>query len=63
MGNPFIVRVKIVRRPEGEAPKWVRDCWIGVELNVIGDIDEVLNPKGVLSGHLVTSAEKTFSVP
>jgi hypothetical protein len=24
--------VRIVRRPDGEAPEWVRDAWIGLEL-------------------------------
>jgi len=28
-------RIRIVRRPEGEAPEWVRDAWIGVELPVL----------------------------
>ncbi len=28
-------RIRIVRRPEGEAPAWVRDAWIGVELDLI----------------------------
>ena len=25
-------RIRIVRRPDGEAPEWVRDAWIGVEI-------------------------------
>lgn len=28
-------RIRIVRRPEGEAPEWVRDAWIGVEIPVL----------------------------
>ena len=27
--------VRITARPEGEAPAWVRDCWIGVELPLV----------------------------
>jgi hypothetical protein len=28
-------RIRIVRRPEGEAPEWVRDAWIGIELPLL----------------------------
>ena len=28
-------RVRIVQRPEGEAPEWVRDAWIGLELPLV----------------------------
>lgn len=44
-------RIRIVRRPEGEAPEWVRDAWIGVELVLLSP--EPLTFKhtgGVLSG-------------
>ncbi len=26
--------IRIIQRPEGEAPEWVRDAWIGLELPV-----------------------------
>jgi hypothetical protein len=26
------MRIKIIRRPTGEAPEWVRDAWIGLSL-------------------------------
>jgi len=28
-------RIRIVRRPDGEAPEWVRDAWIGVEIPLL----------------------------
>ena len=28
-------KIRIVRRPIGEAPDWVRDAWIGVELPLV----------------------------
>lgn len=30
--TPAAGYIRIVRRPEGEAPEWVRDAWIGLEL-------------------------------
>ena len=32
--DPAPARIRIVCRPEGEAPAWVRDAWIGVELDL-----------------------------
>ncbi len=32
MSLPPVGYVRIVERPEGEAPEWVRDAWIGVRL-------------------------------
>lgn len=28
-------RIRIIQRPEGEAPEWVRDAWIGLELPLL----------------------------
>lgn len=41
--------VKIIRRPEGEAPEWVRDAWIGLVLPLA--VDDVVTSAafGVLS--------------
>lgn len=33
--EPRAGRIRIVRRPEGEAPEWVRDAWIGLELPLL----------------------------
>lgn len=38
MNNPsletsFAGLMEIVKTPAGEAPPWVRDCWIGIRLN------------------------------
>jgi hypothetical protein len=30
-----ISTVRIIARPEGEAPEWVRDAWIGLELPLV----------------------------
>ena len=52
--GPAPARIRIVRRPEGEAPAWVRDAWIGVEL-------ELLHPEPVTSqGFGVLTAPRTI---
>ena len=33
--KPPARRVRIIRRPDGEAPEWVRDAWIGLELPLL----------------------------
>ncbi|KPF75355.1 hypothetical protein IP68_08835 [Blastomonas sp. AAP25] len=44
------MRIKIVRRPIGEAPDWVRDAWIGLSLPLAVDRQRSLWGFGVLSG-------------
>lgn len=41
--------IRIVRRPEGEAPEWVRDAWIGTVLPL-----RVADPVTALSVGVVT---------
>jgi len=43
-------RIRIVRRPEGEAPEWVRDAWIGVEMPVLVPEPVATFGFGVLTG-------------
>ena len=44
--------LKITATPEGEAPEWVRKCWVGLELPLIDGTEEAqeLETTGVLSG-------------
>lgn len=42
--------VKIVARPEGEAPEWVRDAWIGVRLPLVRRETVQTKGFGVLTG-------------
>ena len=42
--------VKIVRRPTGEAPEWVRDAWIGMSLPLAREEERSWIGLGVLSG-------------
>jgi hypothetical protein len=41
--------IKIVRRPIGEAPEWVRDAWIGVTLRTAQKSARTWKGFGVLS--------------
>jgi hypothetical protein len=41
--------VRVVRRPEGEAPEWVRDAWIGLELPLLDAEPHTAMTMGVLS--------------
>lgn len=41
--------IRIVRRPLGEAPEWVRDAWLGVELDLVTG-NRTWRTFGVLSG-------------
>lgn len=43
-------RIRIVRRSEGEAPDWVRDAWIGVEIPLLAPDAVSTFGFGVLSG-------------
>lgn len=43
-------KVRIVRRPLGEAPEWVRDAWIGLELPVLLSDPVSSRIAGVLTG-------------
>jgi hypothetical protein len=42
--------VEIVRRPEGEAPDWVRDAWIGLLLPTTEESPDFWRGFGVLTG-------------
>jgi hypothetical protein len=44
------MRIKIVRRPIGEGPDWVRDAWIGLYLPLAVNRQRSLWGLGVLSG-------------
>lgn len=43
-------RIRIIQRPEGEAPEWVRDAWIGLELPLLHPEPITTPGVGVLSG-------------
>lgn len=40
--------IEIVRRPDGEAPEWVRDAWIGMRLPLAADGVQVASTVSVL---------------
>lgn len=42
-------RIRIVQAPIGEAPLWVREAWIGVELPVLVATPQVFETWGVLT--------------
>jgi len=42
--------VRIVARPIGEAPEWVRDAWIGLEIPLLCSGERTSEGVGVLSG-------------
>lgn len=45
------MRVRIVRRPMGQAPEWVRDAWVGVEFESHMGQDDILSgQRGALGG-------------
>jgi len=48
-GRPFF-KVRIVRAPEGEAPLWVREAWVGLELPLATMTQVTVETGGVLSG-------------
>jgi hypothetical protein len=41
--------VTIIRRPDGEAPEWVREAWVGLTLPTACPHKHVLRTVGVLS--------------
>lgn len=45
-----MITIKIIKRPAGEAPEWVRDAWIGLELLAINDTPAKTIGYGVLEG-------------
>lgn len=44
------MNIKIVRRPIGEAPEWVRDEWIGLSLPLAAKSEPAWRGIGVLTG-------------
>ncbi len=44
--------LKITSTPPGEAPEWVRECWVGLALPLAKEFEEPLESEttGVLSG-------------
>ncbi|MGF7152144.1 hypothetical protein FHS96_005813 [Sphingomonas zeicaulis] len=44
------MNIKIVRRPIGEAPEWVRDAWIGLSLPLASKRECDWRSLGVLTG-------------
>lgn len=42
--------IQIIRRPDGEAPIWVRDAWIGTVLPLLIDEPITIETVGVLTG-------------
>ena len=46
------MHIRIVRRPDGEAPESVREAWVGLVLPVVSDLQESVNLRtsGVRSG-------------
>lgn len=42
--------IRIVRRPDGEAPEWVRNAWVGVSLQTHCEHVHKMRGFGVLSG-------------
>jgi hypothetical protein len=49
--NPhYVAQVKIVRAPQGEAPDWVREAWVGLVLPLKETQLATLPTSGVLSG-------------
>jgi hypothetical protein len=44
------MNIKIVRRPSGEAPEWVRDAWIGLSLPAASKRQRDWRSLGVLTG-------------
>ena len=48
--TPPAFKVRIIRAPVGEAPEWVREAWVGLELP-LAELDETtVETSGVLSG-------------
>ena len=37
--NPPNITIRIIDVPPGEAPHWVREKWVGLELSVVGNSD------------------------
>jgi len=48
--TPPAFKVLIVRRPIGEAPEWVRDAWVGLELPLAHPGEITIETGGVLTG-------------
>lgn len=48
-GRPFF-KVRIVRTPAGEAPLWVREAWVGLELPLATMAQVTVETVGVVTG-------------
>jgi len=48
--TPPARKIRIVRAPVGEAPEWVREAWVGLELPLHESDETTVETGGVLSG-------------
>ena len=58
-------RVRIIRRPDGEAPEWIRQAWVGLELPcdpVLGYPEGGMD-RGVITEMSVMQNQSGVSVP
>jgi hypothetical protein len=44
------MQVRVISRPDGEAPEWVRNAWIGLSLPLVVDRQRTWRGLGVLTG-------------
>jgi len=44
------MKIEVIARPSGQAPEWVRDAWIGIQLEAKRDNPEGTIYLGVLGG-------------
>lgn len=65
MSEQFTGRIRIVRMPDGEAPAWIRDAWVGLILPCspyMGYPDDGMS-HGVLTGERNEANLSGFNVP
>ena len=48
--RPPAFKVRIIRAPIGEAPEWVREAWVGLELPLVHLGEVTVETGGVLTG-------------
>jgi hypothetical protein len=48
--TPPALKVRIVQAPIGEAPEWVREAWVGLELPLAHPEEVAVETGGVLTG-------------
>ena len=55
-------KIRIISVPPGQAPEWVRRCWVGLEMETLGQVPRDAALCGAVDGSSVSANAEGFRV-